>query len=307
MPITESTIRRADGGAAEDQPLGISRVVFPMFTDDVTDQALELAVDLSTHHQAKLTIVGMEQVPEQTPLDHPHPSMKSQRRAQQGRGRIRTLTGSTAALTTKSRIGHDLATMILEEATDRDEQTIVLEQTEAASTAISRLTDPLESVFESGAADVVLTTGTEHLERVGSILVPVTGGPHSGLAIDVAKAIAAENDAWIELFHVVDPDTVTETKATGDQYLEAGLARLDGYEQAETWLYEADDVVEAIIEQSAFYDITVIGAPREGRLRRFIFGSKTKEVQERADSTVITVHAKDTDRTWFESWLGRTN
>lgn len=303
MPITDSTMGRADGGSAMATETEIPQIIFPIFTDDVTEQALGIAVDLSAHHHTNLTIAGMEQVPKQTPLDHPRPSVVSQQRAQEGLGHIREMTGKTADITLKSRVGHDLAHMILEEAHNSDDGTIVMEQTESATAAKSLLSDPLESVFESGVADVALTTGTEHLDSIGSILVPVTGGPHSGRAVDVANAIAAENSAWIELFHVVEPDPSEEARESGQQYLEAAMARLEGYEQAETWLYEADDMVEAIIEQTPFYDITIIGAPRENRLRRFIFGSKTKEVQKRADSTVVTVHAKDADRSWYEAWL----
>ncbi|MFT4889384.1 MAG: hypothetical protein ACI9YT_000293 [Halobacteriales archaeon] len=67
--------------------------------------------------------------------------------------------------------------------------------------------------------------------------------------------------------------------------------RLDG-EQWDTWLLEAEDVAEAIVEQSADYDATVLGALRKGRLRRFLFGSTTGAVQDRAESAVLTVWAE---------------
>lgn len=195
--------------------------------------------------------------------------------------------------------------MTLEAADDEDERTLVMDQTGAASSMKSLLGDPVESVFESGRSDVVLT-GAGHLDSIGSILVRAAGGPYSGVAVDIAGAIAAEHDAWIELFHVIDPGGSEEARDQGQRYLDAALARLDGFEQVDTWIYEGVPVAEAIIEETPVYDITVIGAPQESRLRRFIFGSKTKRIQKRAASTVVTVHAAEGDRTGVESVPGRT-
>lgn len=294
-----------NGGETRLRRRTVSGVVTPIFTDEITDHALGLAVDIANHEQATLIVVGMEEVPEQTPLVHPWPSEVSRRRARRVGETARKLSISPDEITTKSLVGHDLARMILSMADNGDRRTILLEQTNPASSMKSLLKDPVSTVFESGRSDIVLTTGADHLDSIGSILVPIAGGPHSGLAVDVAVAIAAENDAWIDLFHVIDPETSDDDREKGNRYLEAALDRLDDFERVDTWIYEAETVAEAIIEQTPFYDITIIGAPRQSRLRRFIFGSKTKEIQQRADSTVITVHAAEHDRSSLESFPGR--
>ena len=62
-----------------------------------------------------------------------------------------------------------------------------------------------DAAEEPTAADVSLKGAdrADRPDRVSSVLVAVGPGPHSGATVDVAKAIAAATDAWLELFHVV--------------------------------------------------------------------------------------------------------
>lgn len=151
--------------------------------------------------------------------------------------------------------------------------------------------------------DVVAATRGEAFGDVASILVPVAGGPHSGLAVDVALAIARAHGAWIDLLHVVEPDPDDGTVARAERYLEAGVRRMGSFSDVDTWTLEADDVTTAVAEQSRYYGLTVIGAPRKGRLREFVFGSTTGEVCERAEGTVLTVRSSPGNESWLDRWL----
>jgi nucleotide-binding universal stress UspA family protein len=124
-----------------------------------------------------------------------------------------------------------------------------------------------------------------------SILLPVAGGPHSGLATDVARQIAAECEAWVDVLHVVPETATARQRQRGRGYLETARQRLTRPEQTTTRLLEADDVADAIVEQSAYYELTVIGAPTTGRLRRFIFGSTNRRIRGSARSVVLSARA----------------
>jgi len=153
------------------------------------------------------------------------------------------------------------------------------------------LSSPASKLAASGTADVLTITGDMSLDSVASILVPITDGPNSPLAVETAVSVALAHDTAVDLFHVKTP----ESEADGEKFLEKTAARiLDEYDDIEldTWLFEAEDVAEAIIEQSQYYDLTVIGAPQSGRLQQFVFGSTTKDVEKRAVSPVIVSHAR---------------
>jgi nucleotide-binding universal stress UspA family protein len=143
-------------------------------------------------------------------------------------------------------------------------------------------------------------------DRVSSILVAVGAGPHTGATVDVARGIAAAVDAWLELFHVVpsdealvdgdatavdgdaDPD---EYAAAGDRLLDAAGDRLGDFDRADRWLVEDRTAAGAIVEQSPYYDLVVVGAPTTGAVGRFVFGSTTDTVIDDAEVPVVVVEA----------------
>lgn len=137
--------------------------------------------------------------------------------------------------------------------------------------------------------NVVTVNGQGGYEQVPSILLPIAGGPHSGLATDIAHRIAADWDAWIDVLHVVESNTPADQRGDPEEYVDDAYERLDRPEYTTRWVLEASDVAEAIIEQSAYYGLTVIGAPTKGRLRRFITGSTNRTIRDNARSVVLSV------------------
>ncbi|GAA0677445.1 universal stress protein [Natronoarchaeum mannanilyticum] len=126
-------------------------------------------------------------------------------------------------------------------------------------------------------------------DRLSSILVPIADGPHSPLAVSVAGALGKGADAAVELFHVStggDTDRV-------DELFERALARLPDDVDADTWHLERADVADAIVEQSEYYDVTAIGEPQKNRLKRFVLGSVTDDISDRADNTVLVCRRSD--------------
>ncbi|WP_200530670.1 universal stress protein [Halorubrum sp. LN27] len=160
-------------------------------------------------------------------------------------------------------------------------------------------------------------------DRVSSILVAVGPGPHSGATVDVARGIADATDAWLELFHVVPSDAALadgqartegtdgsdetdategdadgsepgagdsdDYAATGERLLDAARDRLGGFDRVDRWLVEDRSAAGAIVEQSPYYDLVVVGAPTTGTVGRFVFGSTTDTVVDDAEVPVVVV------------------
>ncbi|QWC20115.1 universal stress protein [Halorubrum sp. 2020YC2] len=166
------------------------------------------------------------------------------------------------------------------------------------------------------AADVSLNGAdrAERPDRVSSILVAVGPGPHSGATVDVAREIANATEAWLELFHVVPSDAAladagpdedasgtaapaagdaaeTDYAAAGERLLDAAEERLGGFDRADRWLVEDRTAAGAIVEQSPYYDLVVVGAPTTGTVGRFVFGSTTDTVVGDAEVPVVVVEA----------------
>jgi nucleotide-binding universal stress UspA family protein len=150
----------------------------------------------------------------------------------------------------------------------------------------------------------VISVGGKHLSPdVSSILVPVAGGPHSGLAVDVARKLAEKHGAWVELLHIVPDSGDERAHADANRYITAASERLGEFATVDEWILEADDAADAIVEQSQYYDVTVLGAPQKNRLREFVFGSTTADVRSSAYSTVVSVERPDRRDSLLENWL----
>lgn len=156
-------------------------------------------------------------------------------------------------------------------------------------------------------------------DRISSILVAVGPGPHSAATVDVAREIAAATDAYLELFHVVPTDAALadsmadtdgsaidgnatdatgpapgdrdDYAATGERLLDAARDRLGEFDRVDRWLVENWSAAGAIVEQSPYYDLVIVGAPTTGTVGRFVFGSTTDTVVDDAEVPVVVVEA----------------
>lgn len=135
--------------------------------------------------------------------------------------------------------------------------------------------------------DTVVVGGRAPPESIASILVPIAGGSHSGAAVDVASAVAEANDAWLELVHILETGDSGPDRDEATALLESGAARAPDDVEVDTRIIDGGSVTSEIVEESGYHDLTVIGAPQKGKLRRLIFGSKAAEIRGQAQNTVV--------------------
>lgn len=144
-------------------------------------------------------------------------------------------------------------------------------------------------VARRATCDSLVVTDNEPTRSIASILVPVDGSPDADAALDAAAALARANDAWIELLRVHDPDDpAARTRAR--TLLEGYRSRVGGDVPVQTWLLDEADVGDSIVEQTAHYDVTVLGASTTDRLRELLFGSLSRSVARNGENTVVEAH-----------------
>ncbi|RYJ08162.1 universal stress protein [Halogeometricum borinquense] len=160
-----------------------------------------------------------------------------------------------------------------------------------------------------GGGEFALTTESNHVTvtpgnevaSLSSCLVPVARGPHLDTTLNIARVIGETHDAWIDFFHVVDND---ESRSETDALFEYCTNHLGDFDEFDTWRYEGWSPAQAIVDQSSYYDATVIAAPQKSRLREFVDGSTTEVVQSLCENTVVTVRSGDVDASRLDRWLG---
>jgi len=146
-------------------------------------------------------------------------------------------------------------------------------------------------------------TRMDNFESPETVLVPVDRGPHSGIATRVAEAVATAYDSRIELFHVAPENATDKQQDDATKLLDAYSYRIDDAIEVTYHVAHGDEPAQSIIDQSERHDLTVLGAPEKGKLRRFLFGSTADSVVENGGTKPILVaHRNGTDSLlsrWF--------
>jgi nucleotide-binding universal stress UspA family protein len=137
------------------------------------------------------------------------------------------------------------------------------------------------------------------------ILVATAGGPHAELAIEIAISQARQfkvesgETSVITLFHVVPEDAGEAGMGRAERLLGDIASRYD--HPLSTKIAQADDVVQAIVEESEKHDLLLIGATGEGLFEQRLLGSVPQRVAREAATTVTM-----TKRYWrLKSVVGR--
>ncbi|AEM59250.1 hypothetical protein HISP_18750 (plasmid) [Haloarcula hispanica N601] len=148
--------------------------------------------------------------------------------------------------------------------------------------------DAADRMRKKASCDVVSVTYSRADSGISSVLVPIAEGTHSALGVVVGGALAMGADAPVDLFHVSETKDETAV-ARASTLFETARSRLPEAVTVDTWHLEAPDVAEAIINESAHYNVTVMGKPTQSRLREFVTGSVTAAVTDESENAVLTV------------------
>lgn len=151
----------------------------------------------------------------------------------------------------------------------------------------------IDTLVERAPCDCYVERVGREADGVESVLLPVAGGPHVAGAARMARAIAARNDATVTVFSVATdgtpPATVEGFVAEARELLAADAPGVP----VETAVEAADDVADAIVAAASDHDVIVMGATRQGAIRRKLAGSVPRRVVARTGRTVIL--ARDGD------------
>lgn len=277
-----------------------SNVVVPLSDGTANERTVELAASLAAARGGEVILVSAVVRPSETPLDLTDDLLDEHRTAAQQI--LRTSLDSEAEVRTRgtARAGRTFSAIVGEASEDFSAGVIVLDESKPATPFGRNVSARVAGSVDS---DIVTVGGKHASSTLYSILVPISGGPHSGLAVDVARNVAEVRGAWIELLHVVEEGTGDRERDDAEEYVAAARERLGDFDDVDTWVLEADDPADAIVEQSQYYDATVMGAPQKNRLREFVFGSTTGDVRSEAYNTVVTVERPHERDSLLGGWL----
>lgn len=183
--------------------------------------------------------------------------------------------------------GTNVADAILTAVEDIDADALLLGWRGTPSPEDVVLGTTIDPVLRRAPCDVLVEKVGTRADGVESILLPVAGGRHADLAVEVAGAIADANDASVEVLSVVPHGSTVHDRETARERVESAAAPLERIVDVERTVREDDDVVAGIVASAAEHDLVVLGATRRGRLRRRFIGSIPRIVGRHVDLPVI--------------------
>ncbi len=170
-----------------------------------------------------------------------------------------------------------------------------------------RLGSTVDPVIERVPCDVVVLKGCGGNQTFRRVLVPVAGGPNGEFALDVADILAESDDEDA-------PVEITLLTVAGARRRTPGFD-LDGFVQSRiqarpelagrVWgkTVWSDNVVEAILEQAAEYDLVVLGCTNQPVLSQVGRDTVPETVACRCEKPLVMVKAGRGLRSWVKRWI----
>lgn len=195
--------------------------------------------------------------------------------------------GTTVSADGDVLVGTNVADAILTAVDDLDADALLLGWRGTPSPEDVVLGTTIDPVLRRAPCDVLVEKVGTQADGVESILLPVAGGRHADLAVEVAGAIASANDAALEVLSVLGHGTTTDDRETARKHVDSAASPLEGIVTVERTIREDDDVVAGIVAAATDHDLVVLGATRRGLLRRRLVGSIPRIVGSHVDLPVI--------------------
>ena len=270
-----------------------SRIVIPVANPLTAQELVRIGASLMDK-RGSLTVLGIVEVPEGTPLSEGATRARQARRLLQ---RLLDFAPEGVTIHPIVRIGRRAAEGVIEAATELDADLIVFgwggKPSPARAGDVTVFSPTIDEVVRDSPCDIAVIKqgGAGEAKR---ILVPIRGGPHAELALHFADALARRSDGQVVALHLI-PSGVTEGIRTQAERALAHFIRQHADGHVEQAVREATNVRNAILREAEEADVVVMGAsamPADGG-KSFLFGALPEAIAARSRKTVIVVKTRD--------------
>lgn len=258
-------------------------VLVPIANPETVDRLLDTAVDIVRDRTIPLTAVHVVEVPPQVPLSEGHRIVTDETNQLLDYVEER-LEGEDIDWEIKLRYARDTATGIVGSVDTYGGDALLMGWRGRPRRRDVILGSFLDRVLGEATCDVYIKRIKLPSSEPDSILVPVAGGPHDELAAELAGTLAAQHDAAIVLFHVVQPDT---DGVDVQRLFRERRASIPSDVTVNERLAEDEHVSGAITDETVNHDLTILGATEDPFFKRRLVGSVAQGVGRSAASSVI--------------------
>jgi nucleotide-binding universal stress UspA family protein len=263
------------------------RILVPLAHPDHVDDLIQMASSVAKSHDGEILALGVVQVPEQLPVAEGRRFIEESKSLMEKAVKSGKRYG--VVVNTLLRIGHKVNRSITDTIKERDIDMMIMGWKGFSNTRGSVFGGTLDDVVMNAECDVMMIKMV-HLEKMKRILLPTSGGPHAGFALELAPAIAQTYGSSVTVVMVVPPDTKPEVQEIYQQRVDNSVAYLkDKVKKVDGELIKARSISAGILKLTERFDACIMGAAREGLMQQMLFGSIPEKIGRKGRHTVIMV------------------
>jgi len=188
------------------------------------------------------------------------------------------------------RLGRKVAEAVRLTATENASDLMVLGWPGYTNSSGSLFGSVIDPIVDNPPTDVIVVR-YRPWKPLKKILVPVTGGLNSRLAVKLAASMAkaeSPEEVALTILHVLPPESNHRAEILGQRAMDASQEGVE-YDHIETRMVTSDDRAVAILREAEGCELIVIGASEEPIFRNFMVGTLAERVARDAKVTVMMV------------------
>jgi nucleotide-binding universal stress UspA family protein len=271
-------------------------LLVPVANPETVERLLDTAIDIARGRSMRIVVLHVVEVPPQLPLSAGDSLIEEHGEEEQLLdAAIEQATAAGVTAESRMRYARDVATGIVGAVDVHDAEALLVGwrgRPRRRDVVLGRF---LDRILGEAPCDVFVKRIRSSADEITSILVPVAGGPHGELAVDLAGTIAAQRNATVQLLNVQQPAGTESAREDPAVLLEGYLSLLEDIDiTVESTVLQSEHVAGAITDETANHDLTILGATREPFLRRMLVGSVAEGVGRTAASSVILARRNPT-------------
>jgi nucleotide-binding universal stress UspA family protein len=272
-------------------------LLVPVANPETVERLLDTAIDIAHGQSMRIVVLHVVEVPSQIPLSAGDSLIEDDGGEVRGLDEaVEQAADADVAVESRIRYARDIATGIVGAVDVHDADALLVGWRGRPRRRDIILGSFLDRILGEASCDVFVKRIRTPSRDIDSVLVPVAGGPHCGLAVELAGTIAAQHDASVHLLHVTHPDTDDLTQEDTSALLQNyGSSLSETNVSVESTTLRSDHVAGAITDETANHDLTILGATRDPFLKRKLVGSVAEGVGRAAASSVILTRKAPTD------------
>ncbi len=274
------------------------QILVPVANPANAARLIDYAARIAKAKDGEILVMSMAIVPEQTPISE---AGRFVAESEEAINEALKRAPEDIPLHSTVRYGHNAARGITGAIKEHGSNMVILGWRGRSRLRDFALGSTIDPVVEKASCDTIVVKLDSDVQPK-KILVPIAGGPHSPLALEIGGIMAESFGAEITAVHVLRRDT-TEQQAR--EMIEPILESIKDKSKIDSVKFIGPgDVVDLIIAESHDYDMIIIGSAGGRLYQQVVFGSIPERIGKESDKIVMMVKKNLGIRSWLQKWLG---